>query len=133
MQTYKDKMQIFFNKKSGRRGRFMNKEKALITINQAELIDSIYSKYKTIYTRKDIKNILSALEDVCKDCLIEELSEKHPLIQIKIFAGLSLFGKLETEKEKNVFGTVIDVPKHINVRSQVAKGYARRLNEEAFG
>ena len=111
----------------------MGKEKGLLTINQAELIDTIYSKYKTIYTRQDIKNILTALEDVCKDCLIEELSERHPLIQIKIFAGLSLFGKLETEKEKNVFGTVIDVPKHINVSSQVAKGYARRLNEEAFG
>lgn len=111
----------------------MSKEKGLLTINQAELIDSIYSKYKTIYTRQDIKNILSALEVVCKDYLIEELSERHPLIQIKIFAGLSLFGKLETEKEKNVFGTVIDVPKHINVRSQVAKGYSRRLNEEAFG
>ena len=89
----------------------MGKEKGLLTINQAELIDTIYSKYKTIYTRQDIKNILTALEDVCKDCLIEELSERHPLIQIKIFAGLSLFGKLETEKEKNVFGTVIDVPK----------------------
>ena len=105
----------------------MGKEKGLLTINQAELIDTIYSKYKTTYTRQDIKNILSALEDVCKDCLIEELSERHPLIQIKIFA------ELETEKEKNVFGTVIDVPKHINVRSQVAKGYSRRLNEEAFG
>ena len=53
----------------------MGKEKGLLTINQAELIDTIYSKYKTI----------------------------------------------------------IDVPKHINVRSQIAKGYARRLNEEAFG
>lgn len=110
----------------------MKKENSLLTINQAELIDSIYDKYKTIYTRKDVKNILSALEDVCKDYMIEELSEKHPLIQIKIFAGLSLFGKLETKKEKNVFGTVINVPKHINVRSQVAKGYSRRLNEEAF-
>jgi len=75
----------------------------------------------------EVVNEVTALEDVCKDCLIEELSERHPLIQIKIFAGLSLFGKLETEKEKNVFGTVIDVPKHINVRSQIAKGYARGL------
>ena len=55
----------------------MQKEKTLLTISQADLIDSIYSKYKTIYTRKDIKNILSALEDACKDCLIEELMLYH--------------------------------------------------------
>lgn len=111
----------------------MKKNTDLTLVKQTDIINEIHDKYLTIYTKKDVKNFMTALEDVCKDFLMNEPSEKHPIVQVKIFPGLSLFGKLESEKQKNAFGVVLNIPRHINIRAQIANGFARRLNEDKFG
>ena len=111
----------------------MKKSRGMLTVSQADLMNTIYEKFKSVYTRQDIVNVISALEESCKELMTEELSEKHPLVQVKIFPGLSVFGRLVIRGRKNVFGVMQDIPEHINVRAQIAKGYAKRLNEEIYG
>ena len=108
----------------------MQKSKTII-VNESELVREVAQDFKGVCNKNVVRSVFDAIEHHISENLMA-LNENHDSIQIKLFPGLSVYGRYEAAKTKRAFGQNMVIPEQIKVRSAITKCFVRSLNSEKF-
>lgn len=99
----------------------------VVTWNRQMLIDELAEQYKDVIERDLIASILISLEKNIENHLLDTQVDNP--VNIKIFSGLTITGRIKPQRKVTVAGTDFKVNEGLKVTAKISRYFSKKLDQ----